>query len=130
MEYAERLLNRLRVQGPQSLEALLAAFPEFGEDACRVEALRLLLRLDTRVRLLDDGRWALATATQTPEERIVSATRSYLAQIPGQGATLNGLVNHVCGQTGFEPALVRSVILQHFDHRGPLILKKSQKVES
>lgn len=127
MEYTERLLNRLEAQGPQPLDALLAAFPEFSEDACRAEAFRLLLRLETRVRLLDDGRWALVAPTQTPEDRIVDAVRSYLAQVPGPGATLNTVVNHVCEQTGFEHALVRSVIRQTFDCRGALVFKKHRE---
>jgi len=127
MEYTERLHSRLETQGPQPLEALLAAFPEFNEDACRIEAFRLLLRLDARVRLLDDGRWALAATTQTPEERIADAARDYLAQVPGPGATLNTVVNHVCGQTGFGDALVRSVILQTFETRGVRVFRKPRE---
>jgi hypothetical protein len=129
MEYTERLLGRLETQGPQLLEGLLTAFPEFSEDACRGEACRLLLRLDTRVRLLDDGRWALAATAQTPEDRIASAACGYLAQVPGPVATLNSVVSHVCGQTGFEQTLVRSMVLQNFDHKGPLVFKKLKKVE-
>lgn len=128
MEIADRLLKRLGTLGPQPQEALLAAFPEFDEDPCRIEAVRLVLRLNTRVRLLDDGRWALATAAQTPEDRIANAAWSYLVQVPGSGATLNTVVNHVCGQTGFEDALVRSVIRQTFDCRGALVFKKAQEV--
>ena len=129
MEVTDRLLKRLETQGPQSLEALVTAFPEFSEDACRVEALHLLLRLDTRIRRLGDGRWALMPTALTPDQRVADATRGYLAQLPGAGARLDAVVNIVCEQTGFRRDFVRSVVLQHFDHHGQLVFKKPKEVQ-
>jgi hypothetical protein len=124
MAITDRLLKRLETQGPQSLEALLGAFPEASEDPCQAEALHLLLRLEKRIRRQDDGRWALAAVAQTPEQRVTSSARDYLTQLPGAGAMLDSVVNQVCEQTGFERAFVRSAIRQNFDCRGARVFKQ------
>jgi len=120
----DHILHTLARHGPMNFSQLLAAVPELVAESHAAEMLRLLLRLDRRLRLLDDGRWTLASTPQTPEQRIVSSAQSYLDAIPGEGALLKSVVEHVAGETGFADALVRSAILRSFENNGTVVRNK------
>ncbi len=124
MSVMSRILHQLSNDGPMPLSELLLMVPELAAEPYGVDLLCLLMRLDRRQCLLSDGRWTLASAPQTPEQRIVSSAQSYLDAIPGGGALLNSVVEHVANETGFAPALVRPVILQSFVNNGTVIRNK------
>jgi len=110
----ERTLRYLSASGPQSIPQLLSVLPELAATSQAEQSLRLLLRLDRRVKLLDHGRWGLAITAHTPEQRIILSTQSYLSSIPGGGAALNSTIEHVMEDTGYDRAVVQSVISQRF----------------
>ncbi len=127
MIITDRVLQQLDNGGAQTLSKLLAAVPELAADPYGAETLRLLLRLDRRVRRLPDGRWTLAAKAQTPETRIIDSAQAYLDRLPGSGMMLDSLVKHVAQETNYDPARVRSVIISRFITRGNSVLNKRKE---
>ena len=118
MTICERILHRLAKSEGQTLAQILASLPELMADPHGADVLRLLLRLDRRLRSLDDGRWTLVIAPQTSEQRIVASAQAYLNRIPGGGALLDSVVTYVVGETNYDQADVRSVTLRRFVNNG------------
>ena len=121
MTIYDRVLHQLAAGEVRTLSQLLAALPELAADPHGADVLRLLLRLDRRLRPLDDGRWTLATAPQTPEQRIVASAQAYLNQIPAGGALLDSVVTYVVGETNYDQATVSGTILRRFVSRGKVV---------
>ena len=121
MTIYDSILHRLAAGEAQTLTQFLASLPELAADPHGSDALRLLLRLDRRLRPLGDGRWTLATAPQTPEQRIVVSAKAYLDSLPSSGALLDSVVTHVVGETNYDQTTVRSTILRHFVSKGILV---------
>ena len=115
------ILRRLAKSEGQTPAQILATLPELMDDPHGADVLRLLLRLDRRLRLLDDGCWTLAAAPQTPEQRIVASALTYLNRIPGGGALLDSVVTYVVGETNYDRAAVRSVTLRRFVNTGQVV---------
>jgi len=110
------------------LSQLLSTLPELAADLDGAEVLRLLLRLDRRVRPLPENRWTLVSTVQTPEQRIVAAALVYLGNIPGGGALVASVVNHVAGETGYDEPTVRSIILHRFVNNGKVVRNKLKEI--
>ncbi len=123
MDVNDKIANQLQ-KGAKTADELLAVLPELAHSPQGADVLRLLLRLDKNVRLLDNGRYTLTPSAQTPADRIVSEAQAFMAPIPGSGATLNSVIDHVVKQTGYAPEQVRAVLIQRFMTRGDLIAKK------
>ena len=123
MDIGDQIAYQLQ-KGPKTVDELLAALPELTQTAYGIEILRLLLRLDKSVRLLDNGRYILKQSAQAPADRIVSEAQAFMALIPGSGATLNSVIDHVVKQTSYPPDQVRAVLVQRFVTHGNLIAKK------
>jgi hypothetical protein len=121
MTIIHRVLHQLANGEAKSLDQLLTTLPELAVEPNGVEVLRLLLRLDRRVRPLDGGRWALAAAPQTPEGRILASAQAYLSSMPGGGALLNSVVGRVVAETDYDPAMVRSIISRRFVNNGTVV---------
>lgn len=64
-----------------------------------------------------------------PESAVTDEATRYLRRIPGEGALLDNLVEHVVLKTGYDAATVRSVILRTFNSNGRLVWS-SQNVSS
>jgi hypothetical protein len=114
------VLHQLAAGEVRTLSQLLAELPELAADPHGADVLRLLLRLNRRLRPLSDGRWTL-TAPQTPEQRIVASAQAYLNQIPAGGALFDSVVTHVVDETGYDQAAVRGTILRRFVSRGKVV---------
>ena len=121
MTIYDRVLHQLAAGEVRTLSQLLAELPELAADPHGADVLRLLLRLDRRLRPLGDGRWTLATAPQTPEQRIVASAQAYLNQIPAGGALLDSVVTYVVGETNYDQATVSGTILRRFVSRGKVV---------
>jgi hypothetical protein len=121
MTIYDRILRQLAESEAQSSTQILSSLPELVADPHGSDVLRLLLRLDRRLRLLSDGRWTLATAQQTPEQRIVASAKVYLDSLPGSGSMLDSVVTHVVGETSYDQAIVRSAILRCFVNNGRVV---------
>jgi hypothetical protein len=121
MPFTERLLQHLVTNGPQSISQLLLVLPELAATSQAEQTLRLLLRLDRRVRPLADGRWGPVLNALTPEQRIIFSTKSYLSKIPGGGASLGSTVEQVMADTGYERALIQFIISQRFSNNGRVV---------
>jgi hypothetical protein len=121
MTIYDSILHRLAAGEAQTLTQFLASLPELAADPHGSDALRLLLRLDRRLRPLGDGRWTLATAPQAPEQRIVASTKAYLDSLPSSGALLDSVVTHVVGETNYDQAIVRSIIQCCFVTKGIVV---------
>jgi len=121
---SDRILHQLANGEMQTLPELLATIPELAAEPNGGEVLRLLLRVDRRVRPLPDGRWTLAAAAQTPELRIVTSAQAYFNRMPGSGAMLNTVVDHVVRETNYNPARVRAVITNRFVNNSKTVLNK------
>jgi hypothetical protein len=128
MTIYERILNRLAEGKPQAAAQVLASLPELTADPHALDILRLLLRLDRRLRLLSDGRWTLPTSRTTSEQRTVAAAQAYLNSLPGGGALIDSVVTYVVGETNFDQAFVRSVILGRFDNIGRVVRDKLKEI--
>ncbi len=70
---------------------------------------------------MSDNRWTIAQTNATPEQRIITTTQSYLSNIPGEGALLNSVVEHVIENTEYDRALILSVISRSFVNNGRLV---------
>jgi methyl coenzyme M reductase beta subunit len=114
MTIINRVLHQLASGEAKTVSQLLTTLPELTAEPRGAEVLRLLLRLDRRVRPLDSGRWTLAAAVQTPEDRIVASAQAYLNSIPGGGALVSSVVAHIVDETDYDQHMVRSVILRRF----------------
>jgi hypothetical protein len=125
----DHILYQLANGDMQTLPELLTAVPELAAEPNGVEVLRLLLRLDRRVRLLPDGRWTLTAAAPTPETRIVTSAQTFLDRIPTGGAMLSSLVDHVVKETNYDPARVRAVIMNRFVNNGKLVRNKLKETQ-
>ena len=128
MNITTQLTQQLSEGEKRSLTELVSAIPELTPPQ-GLEVLHLLLRLDRQFRRLDDGRWTLATAPLTPEQRVVVSAQAYLNRIPGGGALLDSLLNHVIDETGYDRDWVRSIIVRRFVSAGPVVrnqLKETQ----
>lgn len=121
MPIINQVMNQLVSGEARTTEQLVAMLPELAADPHGTDILRLLLRLDRHLRLQSDGRWTLAKAMQTPEQRIVASAQAYLIQIPRGGALLDSVVAHVVKETGYNPAIVRQKIAQNFDAAGKVV---------
>jgi hypothetical protein len=118
MTIYDSILHQLAEGEAQTLTQVLASLPELAADLHGSDVLHLLLRLDRRLRPLNGSRWTLATAPQTPEQRIVASAQAYLNRIPGGGALLDSVVTYVVGETNYDQAAVRSVTLRSFVNNG------------
>jgi hypothetical protein len=121
MTIYNRVLHKLDEGEAQTLAQILASVPELVAGPNGSDVLHLLLRLDRRLRPLNGGRWTLATAPQTPEQRIVASAQAYLNRIPGGGALLDSVVTYVVGETNYDQAAVRSVTLHRFVNNGRVV---------
>jgi hypothetical protein len=128
MTIYERILSRLAEGKPQTVAQVLVSLPELAADPHALDILRLLLRLDRRLRLLSDGRWTLPTSQTTPEQRTVATAQAYLNSLPGGGALIDSVVTYVVGETNFDQAFVRSVVLGHFDNIGRVVRDKLKEI--
>jgi hypothetical protein len=124
MVIIDRILRQLADGELRTLPQLLAEIPELAADPQGAEALRLLLRLDRRLRLLDNEHWTLATGPQTPQQRIVTSAQAYLDRIPAGGALVGSIVSHVTQETNYDRTRVRSVILSCFVNNGQVVRNK------
>jgi hypothetical protein len=121
MTIYDRVLHQLAAGEVHTLSQLLTKLPELAAEPHGADVLHLLLRLDRRLRPLSDGRWTLATAPQTREQRVVASAQAYLNQIPAGGALFDSVVAHVVGETGYDQATVRATILRHFVSHGKVV---------
>jgi hypothetical protein len=121
MTIYDGILHQLNEGEAQTLAQILASLPELAAEPHGPDVLRLLLRLDRRLRPLDDGRWTLATTPQTPEQRIVASAKAYLDSLPGGGALLDSVVTRVVSETNYALDTVRSVVLRYFVNNGRVV---------
>jgi len=112
----------------KSFTQLLNEIPELATQPHGAEQLRLLLRLDRRFQITDDGRWILAASTQTVDQRIIMIVLHYLDQIPGGGALLNSVAEYVANETGFSHQLIKPIILGNFENNGRLVRNKRKNI--
>lgn len=126
--FSEHLEESLARSGPKTLEEIMRENPELWEESFGADTLLLLLRLDPRLRLLADGRWSIAMKEQTSRQRIMTATQDYLQQIPGNGARIKAVVDHVTADTGYDEALVRSVIVECFETSDRLVRNRLRRL--
>lgn len=121
MTIYDSILHKLDEGEIQTSTQILASLPELADNPHGADVLRLLLRLDRRLRPLDDGHWTLAFTPQTPDQRIVASAKTYLDSLPGSGALLNSVVTHVIGETSYDQATVRLTVQRHFVTKGILV---------
>jgi hypothetical protein len=121
MTIYESILHRLAAGEAQTLTQMLSSLPELAAAPYGSDALYLLLRLDRRLHRLNDGRWILATAPQTAEQRIVASAKAYLDSLPGGGALLDSVVTRVISETNYASDAVRSVVLRDFVNTGRVV---------
>lgn len=121
MTIYDGILHQLDEGEAQTLTQILASLPELADDPHGADVLRLLLRLDRRLRPLGDGRWTLAFTPQTPDQRIVASAKAYLDSLPSSGALLDTVVTRVVGETSYDQATVRSTVQRHFVTKGVLV---------
>lgn len=121
------VLDRLKTEGTLTISQLLATLPELAADSNSADILRLLLRLDRRLRLLDDGRWTLAATSETPEQRILAGAKAYLDTLPSSGALVTSVVTHLVRETNYDQATIDSAIRRGFVVRGKVVLNKPKE---
>jgi len=120
MNITNQAIHQLSGGKKQELADILAAIPELAPPQ-GLEVLHLLLRLDRRFRPSSDGGWTLATVPPTRQQRVIASTQAYLNGIRGGGALLDSVVKHVIGETGYDSAFVRQVILRRFVNTGKVV---------
>lgn len=121
------VIDRLKLEGALTKSQLLATLPDLAADSNGGEILHLLLRLGRRLRPLDDGRWTLAVASETPEQRIIVSAKAYLDTLPSSGAMLVSVVTHTVRETGYDQATVDSAIRRSFAVRGKVVLNQPKE---
>jgi hypothetical protein len=114
MHIVDHALQQLSQTSSLTLEQMLENMPELAATLYDRDVLRLLLRLDRRLQVSSDGKWSLVLTALTPERRIIASAQAFLTKIPGGGARLSSVVEHVAADTHFDRDLIRSVISQHF----------------
>ncbi len=124
------ILNQLDEGEAKTLPQILALLPDLADDPHGTDVLRLLLRLDRRLRPLDDGRWTLVATLQTPDQRIVASAKAYLDSLPSSGALLDTVVARVVDETSYDQATVRSTVQRHFVTKGILVRNQLKETPS
>ncbi len=124
------ILNQLDEGEAQTLVQILASLPDLADDPHGADVLRLLLRLDRRLRPLDDGRWTLVATRQTPDQRIVASAKAYLDSLPGGGALLDSVLTRVVSETNYALDTVRSVVLRYFVNNGRVVRNQLKETPS
>ncbi|MDD5367602.1 MAG: hypothetical protein PHQ40_00835 [Anaerolineaceae bacterium] len=99
----------------------LAALPQ-GEDV-----LRLLLRLHPCAQHLPDGRWTIAAAERSPEERIISAAQSYFQASSQPGVLIGALTQAVAQETGFAQDFIRTTLVAQFKNNAGRMVFSQRK---
>ena len=120
-------IHQLANGDPLTSAQLLSRLPEVAANQQGIEVLRLLLRLDRRVYITEDGKWALVETERTPEQRIVAATKHFLNSAPGGVGMLNTVVAHIANITAYDTMLVSSIVQRHFRIQGKIVFNQHKE---
>lgn len=121
---SNQLQRFLANSGPKTVPEILRDHPELNTTPDAGSVLYLLLRLNRRFRVLDNGRWAAAVSPQTEADRIVAVTQAFLDQFPSSGLLLKTVVDYVTAQTGYSSEKIRSVVVGSFDSNGMVVINR------
>jgi hypothetical protein len=64
------------------------------------------------------------TGLSQPERRVLAAVDSFFSQVPGEGARIDRVIDHVVLETDYDRAIVRSIIKRNYVSNGAVMSKE------